>query len=311
MNHKGTKNTKVLDKLLALKRRYLVERGPLYNGDVVERCRIEVKMAYRSFPAEPEVNTLLDDYQRLKQSPSCVPRAGIAFMLIMLAAPIILCVAIGFAFHTARNGPFRLGSVTQSLEVTGDVCGRWEAVADMKTGAGEGALKAVTVVSKDDVWALGPTTIHWDGTSWNPVLDSTKIRVDETAIDTNQSVVSANDIWAVENNNVIHWDGTDWEVEYSPSMMGPARYLWDVGATSSDNVWVVGEKENSQAFIVHWDGVRWVEVQGPAPMPMQRAFGVAAWSDEVWIVGEAFYDWEGVHYPMAARFVKGNCPAVP
>lgn len=261
--------------------------------------------------SEPEVEVLLDEQQRLKQNPSFMPRGGIAFMLFMLAAPMMLCAGIGFAFHTTRNGPPRLGPVTQSLEVSGDVCGEWEAIADMETGQGKGALQEVTVISKDNVWAFSPTAIHWDGANWNPVSDSTKTGIYRAAHQRGQSVVSANDIWAVENNSVTHWDGSDWEVEYPTSMNVPTVYLWDVDATSGNNVWVVGEKDNSQALVLHWNGAHWLEVQGPSPMPMQRAFGVAVWANEVWVVGEAFYDWEGTHYPMAARFVKMPCLAAP
>ena len=177
-------------------------------------------------------------------------------------------------------------------------------------------LHDVAAIAANDVWAignndggLGTVVEHWDGAAWSIVPSPNRTATNNHL--NSLSIVSANDIWAVENNSVIHWDGTNWDIEYPTSMHMSTLYLWDVDATSSDNVWVVGEKDNSQALVLHWNGAHWIEVQGPTPMPMQRALGVAVWANEVWVVGEAFYDWEGTHYPMAARFVKRPCPTAP
>jgi len=173
-------------------------------------------------------------------------------------------------------------------------------------GLGGDALTAVSVVSPDDVWAVGyigdPITSYVNGVPAIPV--------GETLVE--------------------HWDGTSWSIVTAPDVgsrdgTAPLDVLTAVDALGSADVYAVGVTEwplqdpsfapvAAQPLVEHWDGTRWSIIgvpdpeaaapdwaisppsAAPGPPPTQppgagpigsaALLGVAAGSpDDVWLVG--------------------------
>jgi hypothetical protein len=153
-------------------------------------------------------------------------------------------------------------------------------------------LRGVTVVSPNNVWAVGNASgnalvEHWDGTSWSIVSNSVIAAANFLwAV----SADSANDVWAV-GDSFLHFNGTSWSTVAAPVV---AR---SVTAISPTNVWAVGSKEVyvrfgqnfrqvPEAAIERWDGTSWSIVSSPNPGLNSSLFGIAAGSaNDIWAVG--------------------------
>jgi len=159
----------------------------------------------------------------------------------------------------------------------------------------------VTIVSSNDVWAVGSASgnalvEHWDGRSWSIV--SNTVIAGAGALSA-VSADSANDVWAVgESGNggppILHFDGTNWSLVASH----PDIEATSVTALSPTNVWAVGtvgvfanHKTHRQPAIEHWDGMSWSIVPSPNPnkVPTDDSFlnGIEAISaNDIWAVGQ-------------------------
>jgi hypothetical protein len=147
---------------------------------------------------------------------------------------------------------------------------RWSTVATPVPGS---TLVAIDALSSDDVWAVGqwsdganayPLAEHWDGTSWS--------QVPTPAIGGSLSgvvAISSTDAWAVGGASgplSIHWDGAAW-TEVPMAEMGIFEYVNDVDASSSLDVWAVGDAtpnwEDWRGAAQRWGGHRWSERRVP------------------------------------------------
>jgi hypothetical protein len=189
-------------------------------------------------------------------------------------------------------------------------------------------LRAVSAVSRDDVWAVGDyfdggstsglLIMHWNGKQWS--LSQTPQELNGSLLGV--AAVSANDVWAVgvASNKapdsesgptralIMHWDGKEWSVMPEPDIPGE-KYLSGVAAVSANNVWAVGTShnvENGGGITLHWDGNRW-----SAPDEDKLATflaGVAALpSGEVWAAGGGVSE-AGRGGPIVLRY--GDAPCV-
>jgi hypothetical protein len=157
-------------------------------------------------------------------------------------------------------------------------------------------LHSVTVVSSNNVWAVGNATSnglieHWDGTAWSIVSNSVIAGAGQLS---SISADSANDVWAVGNRvaAILHFNGTTWSRVASPSLDANS-----VTALSPTNVWAVGTVEvffnrrfHQKAAIEHWDGTSWSIVSNPNPTSSpgldSSLNGIAAISaNDIWAVG--------------------------
>ncbi len=195
-----------------------------------------------------------------------------------------------------------------------------------------GLLRGVTVVSSNNVWAVGGTLVeHWNGTSWSAVSSPAFAGVDLVAV----SADASNDIWAVGSASsaggapfsgpaVLHFDGTNW------SLINPNTRLdfTAVTALSPTNVWAVGtvsvffnHKTHHQAAIEHWDGTSWSIVSSPAPTKSpgldSSLDGIAAVSaSDIWAAGSVITSkgqmatltehWDGTSWKIIGSPNPGN-----
>src|SRR4029077_3033917 len=108
----------------------------------------------------------------------------------------------------------------------------WSIVASSNPSTNANVLRGVSVVSANDVWAVGDfvttTNIrrtlveHWDGTAWSVVVSPNSGTSTTNNSLKGVSVMSANDVWAVGSAGsgtlVEHWNGTAWSVVASPNV---------------------------------------------------------------------------------------------
>ena len=85
------------------------------------------------------------------------------------------------------------------------------------------------------------------------------------------------DLWVLVDlcpgAEIWHHDGTAWSLEWSDA----SSILWDLWASSSDNVWAVGANSD----IIHYDGNSWSRVSVPGMSGL--ILGVSGFGDEVWL----------------------------
>jgi hypothetical protein len=200
-------------------------------------------------------------------------------------------------------GQYTSGSQRHTL-VERNTGSGWHRVAapSPRVHHGHGAeLNGVSVVSPDDVWAVGAyansgTVLieHWDGTAWTQVVSG---RSDGRLVSV--SAVSANDVWAVglrssagagDRTFIEHWDGSAWSQVRDANPVGFNSELRGVSAISTTDVWAVGQlqKKNgghNSPLIEHWDGSSWRLVESNVPIGVLS--GVSALSDsDAWTAGE-------------------------
>ena len=101
--------------------------------------------------------------------------------------------------------------------------------------------EAITVVSADDVWAVGDTadgtiSAHFDGTKWTDVITPTfKPNNTEDNFLTGITNAGPDDLWASGFGNddgvnlrtpyLLHWDGSAWSLVLVPAR-GPREPSW-------------------------------------------------------------------------------------
>jgi len=163
---------------------------------------------------------------------------------------------------------------------------RWTRVPSPNPSAERNWLVDVAGASPSDVWAAGSywdearqrrtLLMHWDGSSWE-TASSPNVEGRENLLN-GVAVVSPTDAWAVGSaldasfsgrTLTQHWDGTAWTIVPSPnpSERGVGSNLLSVAATSSNDVWAVGDVDTGE-FVMgtlteRWNGRNWLAVASP------------------------------------------------
>jgi hypothetical protein len=155
-------------------------------------------------------------------------------------------------------------------------------------------LRGVTVVSSNNVWAVGDRSEqgfenalieHWDGTAWSIVPDSSIAGAAAgTGLLLSVSADASNDVWAVGGETLLHFNGTTWSEVPSPLLSAKS-----VTALSPTNAWAVGTievfirvgvqhhlKGVAEAQIEDWDGTSWSIVSSPNAGLNSSLNGIAA-----------------------------------
>jgi hypothetical protein len=108
-------------------------------------------------------------------------------------------------------------------------------------------LSAASASSPNDIWAVGESTIHFDGTKWT-AFPAPMILGDNTGDLQGVVDISPTSAWAVGNlgngnsTQVIEqWNGTQWNVFPGPTFAPHDEpLLFAATATSANDVWAVG-----------------------------------------------------------------------
>ncbi len=170
------------------------------------------------------------------------------------------------------------------------------------TSPGYVALRGVTAVASNNVWAVGGSQIlHWNGTSWSIVTSPQPPNGDGYELRA-VAAVSASNIWAVGYEEIAagegyvydplieHWDGSSWQLAPGADPNAGTTFLSGVTAPSSTSVWAVGITLG-QSFVERWNGTQWARVSSPNPSATQDSLQAATAlpaTGDVWAVGEDF-----------------------
>ncbi|MGA2133704.1 MAG: hypothetical protein ABSH50_15535 [Bryobacteraceae bacterium] len=169
-------------------------------------------------------------------------------------------------------------------------------------------LNAISASSPSDIWAVGQSTIHYDGATWT-AFQAPMINGDNTSELGGVYDVSPTEAWAVGTTGITlgnlqqvieYWDGTAWSLFPGPTFAsGDQPSLKAMAGISSTDIWAVGSLlSNGELFDLfeHWDGTAWTATALPA-----GGFLLALSADatnDVWAVG-----FEGAENDNSGTFV--------
>jgi hypothetical protein len=259
--------------------------------------------------------------------------AGVA-MLISLVVGFSLLAVIGAGGGTAATPPVSPPSPTPSKPACVPT---WDIVQAADPPTGSNALRAITVISAGEAWAVGgsgettesPNQLlleRWDGNAWtseegpHPGSETNEL----LAVDASEP----NDVWAVgrtasgfgDDPLVLRYDGTAWTEQTLPDVGG---ILTGVAAVAPDNVWAVGYEGDptaslNRAIVLHWDGETWTS-EDPGRAVGDGASllsGISATSaDDIWAVGTLhsqplIIHFDGETWERTPTDVRGSADAI-
>ena len=207
------------------------------------------------------------------------------------------------------------GSPTQQTLVEHWNGKNWSIVNSPNPNAdGFSGLYGVTVVSADDVWAVGASgyissdstfqtlTEHWNGTIWS-VVPSPNAGNRINGLSAVAHVPNSHQLWAVgdetdtstklERTLIEYWNGNTWSIVPSPNIAAVNNLLNGVAALSANNIWAIGSTYDtaggsSQTLIQHWNGIVWSVIASPNPTQrtILNAITRIPYTNQVWSVGQ-------------------------
>ncbi|MEP6776521.1 MAG: hypothetical protein ABJA50_13075, partial [Chloroflexota bacterium] len=228
---------------------------------------------------------------------------------VILVAICLLGLAFAAMLRSEGQGRISLAA--------NDLSGCWRVVS-APAGPQTGELRDLAVGQDGDLWALGGPTngsasytyiLHMSGAQWTSMPGPSFAQtVSQTYGLSVLKVFGQNDIWAAGgigynmgnpagssmSGLVVHWDGQSWTTVLSGTVGGAINAI---DGKSSKDLWAVGNTPQSQVggqpIIIHWDGVTWRDYS-----PQDGAGGavkdvVASAADNVWMVGDSTWHWDG------------------
>jgi hypothetical protein len=156
---------------------------------------------------------------------------------------------------------------------------------------------AASASSADDIWAVGQSAMHYDGTAW------TAFPVPHINGSTSELMgvvdISPTEAWAGGLVNIgianpgqiiVKWDGTEWSVVPGPKLAkGDQPAIYAMTSTSANDIWAVGDDltDDGNALVAifeHWDGSQWTAMFGEFGTPFLNGASADATND-AWAVG--------------------------
>jgi hypothetical protein len=132
-------------------------------------------------------------------------------------------------------------------------------------------LQAASASSATDIWAVGQSTIHYDGTKWT-AFPAPMIKGDNTSflggvVDISPTLAWAGGTVGIGEANpgqvLLQWDGTEWSVFPGPNLgKGNQPSIKAMTSTSANDVWAIGSllADDGEALFFlfeHWNGTTW------------------------------------------------------
>jgi hypothetical protein len=181
-------------------------------------------------------------------------------------------------------------------------------------------LLAASASSPNDIWAVGQSTIHFDGTKWT-AFPAPMIKGDNNSFLQGVVAISPTLAWAAGNvtdgahkGQVIEqWNGTKWRPFPSPKFGKKDRAdVFAMTANSANDVWAIGSLVNVGTGLVsslfeHWNGTAWTATT--VESNNQFLFGASAdAANDAWAVGFSGSDhietsamhWDGTNWKSVA-----------
>ena len=158
-------------------------------------------------------------------------------------------------------------------------------------------LFAASASSPSDIWAVGQSAIHFDGTKWT-AFPAPMIRGDNNSFLQGVVTISPTLAWAAGNvtggahpGQVIEqWNGTKWSLFPSPRFGKKDQAdVFAMTSSSANDVWAIGSLVNLGTGLVsslfeHWNGTAWTAAT--VESNNEFLFGASAdATNDVWAVG--------------------------
>lgn len=162
----------------------------------------------------------------------------------------------------------------------------------------DNGLQAASASAPDDIWAVGESTIHFDGTKWT-AFHAPNIKVDFTGFLGGVVDISPTLAWAAGTVNIGEanpgqvielWNGTAWSLYPGPTFAsGDQPNLFAMASTSANDIWAVGNLltfggQEILALFEHWNGKTWTATTLENGVPFLMGASADATND-AWAVG--------------------------
>ena len=181
-------------------------------------------------------------------------------------------------------------------------------------------LFAASASSPNDIWAVGQSTIHFDGATWTP-FPAPMIKGDNNSFLQGVVAISPTLAWAAGNvtngphpGQVIEqWNGNKWSLFPAPKFgKKDQANVFAMTSSSANDVWAIGSLMKSGTGLVsplfeHWDGTAWTATTGESNN--EFLFGASAdATNDAWAVGFSGSDnietaamhWDGANWKSVA-----------
>jgi hypothetical protein len=181
-------------------------------------------------------------------------------------------------------------------------------------------ILAASASSPSDIWAVGQSTIHFDGTTWT-AFAAPMIKGDNNSFLQGVVAISPTLAWAAGNvtdgahpGQVIeHWNGTQWSLFPGPKFGKKDRAdVFAMTASSANDVWAIGSLANIgtgsiSPLFEHWNGTAWTATIWESNNEFLYGASAAAPND-AWAVGFNGSDnietsamhWDGTNWKSVA-----------
>jgi len=181
-------------------------------------------------------------------------------------------------------------------------------------------LFAASASSPNDIWAVGQSTIHFDGTTWT-AFPAPMIKGDNNSFLQGVVAISPTLAWAAGNvtdgahpGQVIEqWNGTRWSLFPGPKFGKKDQAdVFAMTASSAHDVWAIGSLMNRGTGLVsplfeHWNGTSWTATT--VESNHEFLFGASAdATNDAWAAGfngsnnieTAAMHWDGANWKSVA-----------
>ena len=134
----------------------------------------------------------------------------------------------------------------------------------------DNGLLAASASSPNDIWAVGQSTIHFDGATWT-AFPAPMIKGDNTGNLAGVVDISPTLAWAAGTVNIgeanpgqviERWNGAKWSQVPGPTFApGDVPSIFAMAYTSESDIWAIGsllvDEEDLLFLFEHWDGTAW------------------------------------------------------
>jgi hypothetical protein len=149
------------------------------------------------------------------------------------------------------------------------------ALSVVPLGRGDIELQSLSGTAANDVWAVGPGVLHWDGTTWTemavPGVDPEQVFSDVWA-------VAPNDVYVTNALDVSHFDGALWTT--TRAVTDSIAFLLAVWSSGGD-AWASGEA----AELLRLRAGSWVRESLPGGGFGNALFDIGARNGDLHLVG--------------------------
>jgi hypothetical protein len=163
-------------------------------------------------------------------------------------------------------------------------------------GTRNNSLQAAAASSPSDIWAVGQTAIHFDGTNWI-AFPTPAINGDNTSYLDGVAVISPTEAWAAgvvgigtanPNQVIERWNGEQWSVYQGPTFApNDEPSLYGMTAVNASDIWALGTlitaDGNLEALFEQWNGTTWTATTGAFHGFFRGVSADAA--NDIWAVG--------------------------